>query len=124
MRELAEAGVTDSFSRFPSLESVRSALDAAQTAGVKPLVVLPELRRDPQTPVRQPQNHPALGGCWLSDEPNDLLDVSIVLDPAVNVSAVAKQGQIERLPSDRFAAAIPPGDVAILTWLPAAEPAK
>ena len=91
---------------------------------MKLLVVLPELRRDPETTVRQLQNHRALAGCWLSDEPNDLPHVSIVLDPAANVSAVTKQGQIMRLASDHFAAAIPPGDVAILTWLPNAEPAK
>jgi Beta-galactosidase len=47
------------------------------------------------------------------------LDVSIALDPAAHAARVTKQGQIEPLPGDHFQAALPPGDIAILTWTPA-----
>ncbi len=70
LRELAEAGFTDSISFYPSLASARSALDAAQIAGVKLLVNPPELRSDPEGTVRELKKHPALAGYFLQDEPN------------------------------------------------------
>ncbi|HEX4143224.1 MAG TPA: beta-galactosidase [Pirellulales bacterium] len=70
MRELAEAGFTESFSQYPTVDSARAALDAAQTAGVKLWLALPSLRHDPEATARQLQNHPALAGYFLADEPN------------------------------------------------------
>ncbi len=68
-RELAEAGFTDSYSNFPSVESVLSALDAAQVAGVKLWPHLQALSKDPEAAARKLQSHPALGGYVLTDEP-------------------------------------------------------
>jgi hypothetical protein len=70
LRELAEAGFTDSISFYPSLTSARSALDAAQVVGLKLLVNPPELRSDPEGTVRELKKHPALAGYFLQDEPN------------------------------------------------------
>ncbi len=70
MQELADAGFTESFSQYPSIDSARSALDAAQTAGVKLWVAMPALHREPEETVRQLQEHPALAGYYLTDEPN------------------------------------------------------
>ncbi len=69
MQELAEAGFTDC-SFAVSFARAGVAFDAAQTAGIKLWVVSPELRRDPEATVRQLQNHPALGGYFLTDEPS------------------------------------------------------
>jgi hypothetical protein len=52
------------------------------------------------------------------------LDVSIALDPAAKVAVVTKDGRVERLANDRYAAVLPPGDLAILTWAPAAREQK
>jgi hypothetical protein len=70
MQELADAGFTESFANYPTIESARSALDAAQAASVKLWLALPQLRSDPEATVRQLEKHPALAGYFLTDEPS------------------------------------------------------
>jgi Zn-dependent alcohol dehydrogenase len=53
MQELADTGFTESFSHYPTVDSARGALDAAQTAGVKLWIALPALRREPESTVPQ-----------------------------------------------------------------------
>jgi len=69
-RELAECGFTHSFSGFANAAAMARELDAAREAGVKLLVSCPELRSDPEGTVRRFNDHPALGGYFLQDEPS------------------------------------------------------
>lgn len=69
-KELAECGFTTSFSGFSSVKSALAALDSAQAAGVKLFISLPQLEKDPEGTVRLLQNHPALAGYHLRDEPS------------------------------------------------------
>jgi hypothetical protein len=68
-RELADAGFTLSYSGAPDPDAMTKMLDAAEQAGVKLLVGLPELQTDPEGTARQFQHHPAIGGYFLVDEP-------------------------------------------------------
>lgn len=68
-RELAGCGFTLNFSPQPNADAVTKALDAAQAAGVKQYISLPELQSDPEGTARRFRSHPALGGYHLVDEP-------------------------------------------------------
>ena len=70
LRKLAECGFTHSFRGFANAADMTRGLDAAREAGIKLLVSCPELRSDPQGTVRRFQDHPALGGYFLQDEPS------------------------------------------------------
>jgi hypothetical protein len=68
-RELALCGFTQNFTGFPNAEAVQKALDAARDAGIRQVISLPELEKDPERTVRRFKDHPALAGYHLQDEP-------------------------------------------------------
>lgn len=69
-RELAAAGFTDNFSGFPNAAAVERALEIAREAGIRLWISLPELQSDPEGTVKRFQDHPALAGYYLRDEPS------------------------------------------------------
>ncbi len=69
-KELAECGFTSSFSGFPNAKAVAAALDIAHEAGVKLIISLPDLAKEPEATARQFMTHPALAGYYLQDEPS------------------------------------------------------
>jgi hypothetical protein len=69
-QEAVDAGFTHSYSRFPDNDSMKKALDAAESAGLKLFLCTPELEAEPEATVRQFKNHPALGGYFIDDEPS------------------------------------------------------
>jgi hypothetical protein len=68
-RELREAGITHNFSYGRSIEQLAAAMDVAEKVGVKMVIHVPELGKEPETVVRRFQEHPALAGYYLADEP-------------------------------------------------------
>lgn len=68
-REMAEAGFDVSYAGGLNPETQANMLDAAQEAGVKLLISLPQLQSDPEETVRRFKDHPALAGYYLRDEP-------------------------------------------------------
>lgn len=68
-KELADAGFTLSFNGAPDAATQTKILDAAQAAGVKLLISLPELHSEPEATARQLKDHPGLAGYYLRDEP-------------------------------------------------------
>ena len=68
-RELAAAGFTHNFSGFSSAAAVADALEVAKATGVKLFISLPELEKTPEEIAARFQDHPALGGYYLRDEP-------------------------------------------------------
>ncbi|MCE1197546.1 MAG: beta-galactosidase [Marinilabiliales bacterium] len=68
-QEMREMGITHSLTFFPSLESLKKALDVAQQAGIKLIVNCHELRTDPEKVAGALKNHPAIAGYHLMDEP-------------------------------------------------------
>ena len=69
-QEMADAGFTTSLTGFLSIDEALTAMDAAQTAGVKVWVQCPELNYDIPTAVRRLSVHPALAGYHIADEPS------------------------------------------------------
>lgn len=69
-RELADAGFTNNFSSFPTLDAMSRALDVAHAAGIRQFVAVPELASDPEGTARRFKDHPALAGYHLRDEPS------------------------------------------------------
>lgn len=69
-KELKETGITYSLSTFPDVESMSSALDTAQKAGIKLIVSCPELKSNTEETVRRFMSHQAVAGYMLRDEPN------------------------------------------------------
>jgi hypothetical protein len=67
--ELAAAGFTHNFSGASDLAAMRTALDVAHAAGVKQVVSIPELHREPEATARALKDHPGVGGYYLRDEP-------------------------------------------------------
>jgi hypothetical protein len=68
--ELADAGITLSYSGFSDVQHARDALDAAQKAGVRIVVSLAVLQSDPAGTADALKDHPALAGYILRDEPS------------------------------------------------------
>lgn len=68
-RELADCGFTQSFSGFPDADSQERALDIAHEAGIQLYVYCPELGTDPEATVARFEDHPAVAGWHLRDEP-------------------------------------------------------
>jgi hypothetical protein len=68
--ELKEAGFTHNLSFFPDAETMNSAFDTAETAGIKMIAYCPELKSKPQETVKRFMEHPALAAYMLRDEPN------------------------------------------------------
>lgn len=70
-QELKEAGITHHFHYYYSnIAEVQKVLNAAQSNGIKVIIVCPELYSDPVNSVQQFMNHPALWGYFVSDEPD------------------------------------------------------
>ncbi len=69
-QEMREAGFTHSLSHIGSLEVLKRALDAAQSAGIKLSAGCDELKSDPEGTVKAIKDHPALGFYTLRDEPH------------------------------------------------------
>jgi len=67
--ELRESGITHNFSHSRSIEQLAETLDVAEKAGVKMVIHVPELNKEPEIVVRRFMEHPALAGYYLSDEP-------------------------------------------------------
>lgn len=68
-RELRDAGITHNFSYGRSIEQLAAAMDVAEKVGVKMVIHVPELSKEPETVVRRFMEHPALAGYYLADEP-------------------------------------------------------
>lgn len=68
--EMAETGITHSFSGYPDADALQKALDIAQQTGVKLIISCPELAKEPEATVRRFMKHPALAGYYLRDEPS------------------------------------------------------
>jgi hypothetical protein len=67
--EMAEAGFNLNFSGTPNVEITQKVLDLGQAHGVKQLISLPDLERDPEATATRFKDHPATGGYYLRDEP-------------------------------------------------------
>jgi len=68
-RKLKDVGVNIDIAFFSNVDSVASALDAAEKVGIKLMISCPELKSDPGKTARRFKNHPALEGYYLGDEP-------------------------------------------------------
>ena len=68
-KELADAGFTHNYSGFGNADAMARALDVARGAGIKLMISIPELERDPEGTARRFKDHPAVGGYSLRDEP-------------------------------------------------------
>lgn len=68
-KELRESGITHNFSHSRSIEQLIEAMDVAEKAGIKMIISVPELSREPEAVVRRVMGHPALAGYYLTDEP-------------------------------------------------------
>ncbi|MGC4233634.1 MAG: hypothetical protein QM594_11705 [Niabella sp.] len=68
--ELKEAGITITFSFFPSFADAQKSLELARQVGVRVIVSCPELKAEPESTVKKLMNHPALAGYFLRDEPS------------------------------------------------------
>jgi hypothetical protein len=71
--EFAEAGFNLNFSGAASADMMQKLLDLAQQHGVKQLISIPELQRDPEAIARRFKDHSANGGYYLRDEPDATL---------------------------------------------------
>ncbi len=69
-QEMKDAGITHSFTGFPSADAMQKALDVAAKVGIKMVVSCPELKTDPEKTVKRFMNHPAVVGYHLQDEPS------------------------------------------------------
>ena len=69
-QEMKDAGITHSFTGFPSADAMQKALDVAAKVGIKMVVSCPELKTDPEKIVKRFMNHPAVVGYHLQDEPS------------------------------------------------------
>jgi hypothetical protein len=67
--ELAGAGFTHNYSGANNAETMQKILDLAHAQGLKQMISLPELERDPEATAKQFKDHPANGGYYLRDEP-------------------------------------------------------
>jgi hypothetical protein len=67
--QLAEAGFNVNYSHAPDVETVQKMLDVAQPLGVKQLIGIPDIGRDPEGTAKRFKDHPALAGYYLTDEP-------------------------------------------------------
>jgi hypothetical protein len=67
--EMAEAGFNLNYSGTPNVEITQKMLDLGHAHGVKQLISLPDLERDPEATARRFKDHPATGGYYLRDEP-------------------------------------------------------
>jgi hypothetical protein len=67
--ELAQAGFNVNYYHAPDAATVQRMLDAGEPYGVKQLIGLPELERDPEGTAKRFKDHPALAGYSLGDEP-------------------------------------------------------
>jgi len=67
--ELKEAGINYNFTYYPNVEVLATAMDAANTAGVRMIIHCPELETETEKIVNRFINYPALAGYYLRDEP-------------------------------------------------------
>jgi hypothetical protein len=67
--ELKESGININFTHYPNLKAAEEALDAAQKAGVKVIILCSELLSEPEETARRLMKHPAMAGYHLTDEP-------------------------------------------------------
>jgi hypothetical protein len=67
--ELADAGFNVNYSNAPDVATVEKMLELGQPYGVKQLIGLPDLGRDPEGTVERFKTRPATAGYYLGDEP-------------------------------------------------------
>jgi len=67
--EMKEAGIEYNLSSHSNAEHLAQAMDAAKEAGVKMFISCPELFTEPEKIVNRFNDHPALAGYYISDEP-------------------------------------------------------
>jgi len=67
--ELKECGIDYNLSPLSNVEDMAMALDAAKTAGIKLLILCPELEKETEKTVNRFKDHPAIAGYHLIDEP-------------------------------------------------------
>ena len=70
-RKLKECGFNYSFVHIYSKEDAFKALDLCYKAGIKSIIMCPELESVPEETVSKVHKHPGLGGYFLRDEPHN-----------------------------------------------------
>ena len=68
-KELADCGFTWNYSGYANADAAAKALDVCEATGVRLMVSLPELQRDPEGIADRFKGHRGLGGYYLRDEP-------------------------------------------------------
>lgn len=69
-KQLRDAGFNVNLTVYPNNEEAAKALDCAHLAGVKILLLTPELFSETAKTVKRFQNHPAMFGYFIADEPS------------------------------------------------------
>lgn len=67
--ELAACGFTHNYSGHSNADEMEKALDAGHGVGIKQVIAIPELERDPEGTAKRFKDHPGMGGYYLRDEP-------------------------------------------------------